>query len=142
MARPRIIKTPQAFDRLAKKYFESCRKEKRRPTLTGLVLALGLSSRQSLDDYQGREGFIDSVKRAKLRIEEAYEDRLDGSSPAGAIFALKNFGWSDRSQLDHTSSDGSMSPVAPVDLSHLTVDELTALAKVVFSGEKPKGEKC
>ena len=102
MARPRNIKTPQAFDRLADKYFDLCEREKRRPTLTGLVLALGLSSRQSLDEYLNYEGFPDSVKRAKLRIEEAYEDRLSGNNPAGAIFALKNFGWSDRQEIEHS----------------------------------------
>lgn len=134
MARPRIIENSQVFDRLAKKYFDSCQKEKRRPTLTGLVLALGLSSRQSLDDYQGREEFLDSVKRAKLRIEEAYEDRLDGNSPAGAIFALKNFGWSDRSQLDHSSSDGSMSPAG---LS----DEVRAFVEALASGHHTKEPK-
>ena len=106
MGRPRNIKTPQAFDRLADKYFDQCKLEKRRPTLTGLILALGLSSRQSLDEYLNYEGFSDSVKRAKLRIEAEYEERLGENNPAGAIFALKNFGWTDRREVEYSGSIG------------------------------------
>jgi len=46
-----------------------------------------------------RKPFCDSVKRAKLYVEMEYEKRLHGTSPTGAIFALKNFGWSDRHEL-------------------------------------------
>jgi len=36
---------------------------------------------------------------------------------------------------DHTSSDGSMTPAPAIDLTHLTADELTGLAKTVFGGK-------
>jgi hypothetical protein len=73
-------------------------------------LHLGLS-RQGLLNYQNRDGFVDTLKRARLRVENALEQRLYGNSPAGAIFNLKNnFGWRDKQELDHTSSDGSMTP--------------------------------
>ncbi len=43
-----------------------------------------------------RPEFTDSVRKAKLLVENQYERKLDGGKPAGAIFALKNMGWSDR----------------------------------------------
>lgn len=39
------------------------------PTVTGLALALGFKSRQSLLDYGGKDRFSDTVTHAKLRIE-------------------------------------------------------------------------
>ncbi len=69
-------------------------------TLTGMILHLGLSSRESLDEYGRRPEFSDSVKRAKLLVENQYERKLDGSRPTGAIFALKNMGWADRQEVE------------------------------------------
>ena len=76
--------------------------EKPQPiTLTGLILALGLSSRESLDLYQTYDEFIDSVKRAKLLIEYEYENRLvTGTNATSSIFALKNFGWKDKQDIE------------------------------------------
>ena len=70
-------------------------------TICGLAYYLGFSSRQSLLDYEKREEYSDIIKKARLRIEMAYEECLMDKSPTGAIFALKNMGWSDRSEVDH-----------------------------------------
>lgn len=109
--RPRKIRTPGMFDRKAKDYFQECHEHGKRPLLTGLILALGLSSRQSLKEYELRPEFLDSVRRAKLYIEMHYESNLL-DNPQGASFALRNFGWSDKQliDIDHSSSDGSMQP--------------------------------
>lgn len=97
--RPRLIKTPADFDALADAYFAECKANERPVLVTGLALALGLSSRQALDVYADRPEFCDCVRRAKLRVEAAYEERLHGTTPTGAIFALKNMQWSDRQEL-------------------------------------------
>ena len=72
--------------------------DKKPPTITGLALALGFTSRQSLLNYQGRAEFRDIITRAKSRVEQYTEERLfdkDGSN--GAKFSLQfNFkGWRD-----------------------------------------------
>lgn len=105
IGRPRKISSPEEFDRLVDLYIAMCQdpEKPRAITLTGLILALGLSSRQSLDEYLNYPEFSDSVKRAKLLIEHEYENRLVvGTSAAASIFALKNFGWMDKhpTQLD------------------------------------------
>ena len=64
-------------------------------TVTGLALALD-TTRETLMDYQEKNGYSDAVKRAKLRIENAYEKRLIARGNGGDIFALKQFGWKDR----------------------------------------------
>jgi hypothetical protein len=108
--RPPTIATPEEFDAKADAYFATCTENEKPVTLTGLVIALGFVSRQSLTDYAAKPEFSDSVKRAKLRVENAYEERLDSQKPTGPIFALKNMGWADKQVLEHTGAEGG--PVA------------------------------
>lgn len=75
------------------------------PTVTGLALALGFTSRLDLLRYQGKKEFCNTITRAKSMVEAYAEQRLfdkDGSS--GAQFSLRNNfqGWNDRvpSELD------------------------------------------
>ena len=71
------------------------------PTITGLCLYLGFESRQSFYDYGKREMFSYTIKNAHLRIENEYEELLQYGNVVGAIFALKNLGWEDKSQVDN-----------------------------------------
>lgn len=68
------------------------------PTVTGLALALGFHSRQSLLNYQGKKAFMDTVTRAKMQIEAYAEERLyDRDGQRGAEFNLKyNFRWAEQ----------------------------------------------
>lgn len=61
------------------------------PTVTGLALALGFSTRKSLLEYQGKPEFVNTITRAKTRIEEYAEMRLfDRDGVNGAKFSLIN----------------------------------------------------
>jgi hypothetical protein len=95
--RPRLYDTPEQFDAKVKEYQTYCEVKEQPVTWTGLALFLGFSSRQSIDEYLNYDGFSDSVKRAKTFVEWHYEMKLHQPSPTGSIFALKNFGWSDKS---------------------------------------------
>lgn len=73
------------------------------PTVTGLCIALGMT-RQALLDYQGKPEFLDTIKKAKMKIENAVEQKLFQNNATGAIFNLKNnFSWEDASKRDITS---------------------------------------
>ena len=72
-------------------------------TITGLALALG-TNRQTLLNYEDKEEFFDTVKTAKTRVEHFAEVKLFDTSPAGAIFALKNYGWKDKHDDDKDES--------------------------------------
>ena len=103
-----MIASPEEFDRLVDEYHELCVKDKVAVTFAGMALHLGFSSRRSLYQYEKREGFLHSVKRARLMVEAEYERRLWGTNVAGAIFALKNHGWSDKQELRHSGDDGQI----------------------------------
>jgi len=100
-------------------------------TITGLCLHLGFESRQSFYDYEKRDGFSYTIKRARLQVENHYEKAAQYAKlPTAHIFALKNMGWSDKQEIDHKSTDGSMA-TQPKDLSKLTVEELKAYRSIV-----------
>lgn len=105
VGRPRLIESPEKFDNLVDAYLELCRTaDPKEPiTLNGLVLALGLTHKDSFYEYEKYDGFSDSVKRARTFIELEYEKKLvNGQNAAGPIFALKNFGWKDKTEVAAT----------------------------------------
>ena len=77
---------------VANKYGYPCWiKPPKPPTVTGLALALGFTTRLSLLNYQDKKEFMNTITRAKTKIEEYAESRLfdrDGSN--GAQFSLRN----------------------------------------------------
>lgn len=98
--RPAKWTDPEAFDKAVDEYFAD---ETKVHTWTGLALHLGFISRSSLYEYGQEPEFSASVKKALARIEALYEERMiTARNPSGAIFALKNFNWKDKQEIQHT----------------------------------------
>jgi len=96
---PLIVDGVPAVD----KYGEVIMVGKKPYTVTGLALALGFNSRQTLLNYQGKEEFMDTIIRAKSRIEQYTEERLfDKDGVNGAKFSLSNNfeGWREKQQVE------------------------------------------
>lgn len=129
MARPLKYKTVEELQAAIDQYFENCKGEPlvdgegnavtdkhgrpiivgaEPPTVTGLALALGFSSRKALLDYQGRKAFCNTITRAKSRCEAYAEGRLyDRDGSRGAEFSLKyNFRWEDPQNNGGVKDDG------------------------------------
>jgi hypothetical protein len=100
--RPPTYDNAEQLQAMTDEYFKSLADSKEPATITGLAYFLGFESRQSFYDYQNSEEFSYTIKRARLRIEQTYEAKLSGNSAAGPIFALKNLGWSDKSEQEVT----------------------------------------
>lgn len=122
--RPPMYKTKEEIQEKIDKYFEDCEGRpiedangeimvnkngepiligKKPLTVTGLALALGFNSRQSLLNYQGQKEFMDTITRAKARIEQYAEERLyDKDGANGAKFSLANNfdGWREKQQIE------------------------------------------
>ena len=69
-------------------------------TITGLVHYCGFCDRHSFYDLEKQDKFSHTIKQARSFIEQEYEEMLQRGLGAGAIFALKNFGWSDKSEVE------------------------------------------
>lgn len=95
-------------------YFDYCVQAQVKSTITGLCLYIGFSSRSTLDDYAVKsDEFAYIVKRGKLAVENSYE--LSGQTID--IFALKNMGWKDKSEMGFTDNEGN--DVSPVQVFQL-----------------------
>ncbi len=116
--RPPKYKTPEDMQKAIDAYFASpptvtvvqngTALDLPKVTVTGLALHLGFESRQSFYDYESNPAFSYTIKRARTRIEHEYEKMLTCTSAAGPIFALKNFGWKDKTEVEqHTYSHES-----------------------------------
>lgn len=124
VGRPPKYESKEQIESLIEQYFKDCEGEilkdesgspilnkwgnpviinQRPPTVTGLALALGFTSRLDLLRYQGKKEFCNTITRAKARVEQYTEERLfdrDGSN--GAKFSLSNNfkGWSEKQEVE------------------------------------------
>ena len=105
IGRPLKWETPDIMQVEIDKYFEET--PQGRWTITGLAMALD-TDRQTLINYSEREEFFDTIRRAKIKIENAYEMDLRERGHIGNIFALKNFGWKDKTEVDATINQGKL----------------------------------
>ncbi len=103
--RPLKFQSVQELEKKIDAYFKKCDKDKKPYTITGLALALD-TSRETLVNYEDREEFFDTIKRAKLRCENYLEEGMitNRLNPTACIFNAKNnYGWRDKSEIDHTT---------------------------------------
>lgn len=93
-------------------------REPEAPTISGLAHYLGFDSREAFNQYEVTGEFSSTLKRSRLRIEAEYEKKLHQQPSSGAIFALKNMGWHERS---NTATD-EQTPVCEL---HIEIIEST-----------------
>lgn len=125
--------TPEEMQRKIEQYIKNCpdtrtmffklkdeviEREMPCPTITGLAVHLGFESRQSFYDYEDKPKFTYTIKKARAFIEREYEQLLQMGNASGAIFALKNFGWTDKSDIELYGKDGKdLIPTPILDVS-------------------------
>ncbi|NNU33584.1 hypothetical protein HK413_04475 [Mucilaginibacter sp. S1162] len=103
MKKQPYFRSKAILDSLIEEYFikaltddKSKSKHHQPPTITGLAFHLGFKSKEQFDDFEKRGRLSLIITQARFRIMAYYESRLHYPSPAGAIFALKSMGWTDK----------------------------------------------
>ena len=100
VGRPLKIETPEQMEKILNEYFETT--EENKITITGICLALNLD-KSNFYEYEKRKGYEDIVKRARMIVENSYEMSLRENGRTGDIFALKNFGWTDKQEIENNT---------------------------------------
>lgn len=96
--RPLKYKSVKELEAKIEKYFAECGERLRPFTMSGLANSLDVD-RRTLLNYSERERFFPTIKKARQRVEQWWEERLADSAATGAIFNLKNnFDWKDKSE--------------------------------------------
>lgn len=103
--RPKKYTEVEIMQQKIEMYFKECEKKNEPYTVTGLCLALDIC-RDTLAEYAKNSEFSDTIKKAKLKVENYLEKHLiTDNSTTGIIFNLKNnFGWTDKQQLEHSGN--------------------------------------
>lgn len=131
--RPLKFTSPDILQNKIEEYFAKCDAEGTPYLITGLALHLD-TSRETLINYENRDDFFDTVKRAKLRVEADYELSLRKRGSAGDIFGLKNFGWTDKTETEITGANGG--PIEYSDVERAKrVDALLDAARARRAGQ-------
>ena len=107
--RPEIYSTREELEKDIESYYKYCVENEQPLTVIGLACYLNMT-RETLNQYQKKEKFSDTIKKAKARIEmDINIGLLKGHyNSTGAIFNLKNnFGWRDR-QEHKVEQDGNI----------------------------------
>lgn len=116
--KPLKFKSPEELEKRIQEYYEWAKDNNKHITMSGLAWYLG-TNRQTLLNYENcleddwlksvpddvKVLYVDSIKRAKQRIEMEYEEGLfNKNSAVGAIFTLKNnYKWVDKQEVEQTN---------------------------------------
>lgn len=131
VGRPRNYQTPEELQQAILSYFHNCPdtravpvgftiKHVPCPTITGLALYLGFCDRHALYNMESNPEFSDTIKQARSLITRVYEQITQGGNCTGAIFMLKNFGYSDDTNVKHSG----IVATADVDVSKMSNEEI------------------
>jgi hypothetical protein len=104
--RPLKFETPEELKKVIQDYFTKIDPEEY--SVTGLALVVG--SKQLIQDYEKRPEYGDIIREAKLIVENSYELSLRKHGRTGDIFALKNFGWRDSRNIEHSGEIKGQNP--------------------------------
>ena len=128
MGRPPKYKTAAELQEKIDEYFVVVEASGDKVTITGLILACDFESRQAFYRLEKNDELSYTIKRAHLQVENHYETMLQGNAVTGPIFALKNLGWTDKQEIDHTSKGDKINTQPSIIVSdQKTADELKKL---------------
>lgn len=103
--RPLLFKSVEELEEKIDAYFKD---ENNKPyTITDLAVWLDCD-RRTLTNYEERDMFFPTIKRAKTKIEAGIEKGalLGLYNPTFSIFNMKNnFGWQDKQEVDTTHTN-------------------------------------
>ncbi|HIJ71775.1 MAG TPA: hypothetical protein HPP87_10495 [Planctomycetes bacterium] len=113
MANHMKYSSPEELQERIDAFFEAVENGTEKMTIGALTLFLNFGSRSSILGYCKREDdFGHVMNTAVTRIEAYWEAMLLEKSCTGAIFWLKNRGWTDRQ--DVTSGDAAVTPAVNI----------------------------
>lgn len=122
--RPLLYQSKEELQQEIDKYFDECKHHKTTiitksgesieteepliPTIAGLAYHLGVD-RQTIYNYEKRDEFFDTIKKNRDYIIAQMESSLMNSdgNVTGKIFLAKNYGYTDKQEIEHSIKDYS-----------------------------------
>ena len=99
--RPKIFNSPQEIEEKVEQYKQYLREEDKPPTMAGLAYFLGVD-RQTIYNYKKDQEFFDTIKKYRDWILLSIEEQCIIKGHGGSIFLAKNYGYTDRQEVNYT----------------------------------------
>lgn len=99
--RPPIFKSVEELQEKIDAYKEYLETSGKPPTIAGLAYYTGID-RQTLYNYKEKDEFFGTIKRFVNWILATYEEQAVEKGNAGIIFLMKNYGYTDKQQVETT----------------------------------------
>ena len=102
--RPPLFKSVKELEKCIDKYKQYLIDEKKPATMAGLAYYTGID-RKSLYNYSKKDKYFPTLKRFVSWILLSWEETAITDGKAGLIFLLKNYGYTDKQEIEHTHID-------------------------------------
>lgn len=99
--RPKIFKSPDEIEKKVEEYKKYLREEDKPPTMAGLAYFLGVD-RKTLYNYSNEDEFFHTIKKYRDWILLNIEENCAIKGHGGAIFLAKNYGYTDKQEINYT----------------------------------------
>ena len=129
--RPRKYESAEELEAKINEYFDG--REYNEITITGLCLFLGIN-KDTFYEYAKVPEYKYIIDVARLKVENSYEIALRKDGGTENIFALKNFGWKDKQELD-TADSGLNINIKATSLTDEDVKRVEKLKERLFKND-------
>ena len=101
VGRPLLWKDVSELETLIEGYKHYLKDNQKPPTIAGLAYHLGVD-RQTIYNYKEKDQFFGAIKRFVDWVMMNYEELLITDSSSGLIFMAKNYGYTDKQEIEHS----------------------------------------
>lgn len=98
---PRKFKDAQELQDCLDRYKKYLKDENKPPTIAGLAYYTGID-RKTIYNYEKGDEYFYIIKEFRDWVIMNYEEFATGSSSSGVIFLMKNYGYTDKQEVENT----------------------------------------
>jgi len=102
--RPRVFRSVKDIEKKVEAYKDYLEENQKPATMAGLAYYLGVD-RQTLYNYSKDEMYFGTIKKYRDWILLSLEEHCIIRGHGGSIFLAKNYGYTDRQEVDLTTRD-------------------------------------
>jgi hypothetical protein len=99
--RPPLFKTKEELQEKLDAYKQYLLETGKPPTIAGLAYYTGID-RQTIYNYSEKDEFFGIIKEFRNFVMMNYEELAIDKGNGGIVFLLKNYGYTDRQELEHS----------------------------------------
>lgn len=106
--RPLKFKTAEDLQQKIDEFMDWCEHNERPPTIARLATFLDVD-RHTIYNYEQKDDFFHTIKRAREKILAHLEEELMIKGNSGQIFLAKNYGYTDKQEVENTNYNHDIS---------------------------------